>query len=93
MRLLKLSMYLLIILAIAKITSGSKPHVPSDANYENIISYRPAPLLNQEKGQQETDFDSTAYLNHFSNLSLKQKALYPEMPKHKHDFNFSFIVF
>jgi hypothetical protein len=78
-------------LAIAKITSGSKPQLPNEADYENIISYRPSPLLKNH--QQAMDFDSTTFLNQYSNLPLKHKPLYPEMPKHKSDFNFSFIVF
>lgn len=76
MRLLRLSIYVLIVLAIAKFTGGNRPLMQDDTAYSNTFSFRAAPQVEQQSLREVMKNDSVTYLNFYSNLPLNHKPMY-----------------
>jgi hypothetical protein len=76
MKLLRLSIYVLIILAIAKFSSGNNAQIPEPASYSNTFSFKPTPQIEHIKLQGVINQDSVIYLNLYSNMPLNQKPMY-----------------
>ncbi|MCA1744412.1 MAG: hypothetical protein LC643_01615 [Bacteroidales bacterium] len=76
MKLLRISIYVLIVLAIAKFTSGNRPQMQEATSYSNTLSFRAAPQLEQQSIRHVMNNDSVTYMNFYSDLPLNHKPMY-----------------
>lgn len=76
MRLLRLSIYVLIVLAIAKFTGGNRPLMQEDTAYSNTFSFRATPQVEQQSLREVMKNDSVTYLNFYSNLPLNHMPMF-----------------
>ncbi len=76
MRLLRLSIYVLIVLAIAKFTGGNLPQNHNETSYTNTFSFWATPQLEQKSFREVMKNDSVTYLNFYSTLPLNHKPMY-----------------
>lgn len=76
MRLLRISIYVLIVLAIAKLTGGNTPRLQEETAYSNNFTFRATPQVEEQSLREVMKNDSVTYLNFYSDYPLNQKPMY-----------------
>lgn len=75
MRLLRLVIYVIIVLAIAKFTSGNRPSIQEETTYTNTFSFRAAPQVEEQSLRDVMKNDSVIFTNFYSNLPLNHMPM------------------